>query len=105
MGTQPLGFAPLKPLKAYPWQAYVQPGDGHWPIPGIHQAAAASTALNRGEPSATRSTVLQSFNYMGAYSFRGLAESPDLLHLPYMVGMGLLFQVWFHPMTWLALNM
>ena len=25
----PLGFEPLQPFRAYPWQAYVQPGSGH----------------------------------------------------------------------------
>ena len=28
-GDQPLGFTPLQPFGAYPWQAYVQPGSGH----------------------------------------------------------------------------
>ena len=31
MGAQALGFAPLQPFGAYPWQAYVQPGDHHCP--------------------------------------------------------------------------
>ena len=36
LGAQPLGFAPLQPLGVYLWQAYVQPGDGHWPTPSMH---------------------------------------------------------------------
>ena len=48
MGAQPLGFAPLQPFGACPWQAYVEPGDGHWPIPGMHRVAVTSTALSRG---------------------------------------------------------
>ena len=43
IGAQLLGFAPLQPYGAYPWQAYVQPGDCHWPTPGMHRAAAPST--------------------------------------------------------------
>ena len=48
MGHQPLGFAPLQPLGIYPWQAYVQPGDGHQSTPGMHRVAAPSTTLSRG---------------------------------------------------------
>ena len=49
-GVQLLGFVPLQPFGAYPWQAYVQPGDGHWVMvttPGMHQVAAPSIALSR----------------------------------------------------------
>ena len=59
MGAQPLGFAPLQPLGVYPWQAYVQPGDGHWSTPGMYRVAAPSATLGRGEPSATHSAVPQ----------------------------------------------
>ena len=48
MGVQPLGYASLEPLGVYPWQAYVQPGDGHWFMPGMHRVAAPSTTLSRG---------------------------------------------------------
>ena len=44
IGAQTLGFAPLQPFEAYPWQAYVQPGDGHQPTPGMHRVIAPSTA-------------------------------------------------------------
>ena len=47
MGAQPLGFAPLQPFGVYPWQAYVQPGDGHWSTPGMHRVAAPSATLGR----------------------------------------------------------
>ena len=30
--TELLEFEPLQPFRAYPWQAYVYPRDGHWPI-------------------------------------------------------------------------
>ena len=45
MGAQLLGFAPLQPFGVYPWQAYVQPGDGHQSTPGMHRVAAPSTPL------------------------------------------------------------
>ena len=85
LGSEPLGFAPLQPLGVYPWQAYVQPSDGHWPMTGIHRVAAPSMTLSRGELSATQSAVPQlSHLYGGAYSFGGLAEShlipPPSLH-------------------------
>ena len=50
MGAQPLVFAPLQPFGIYLWQAYLQPGDGHWPTPGMHRVAAPSTTLSRGTP-------------------------------------------------------
>ena len=76
LGAQPLGFAPLQPLEVYPQQAYVQPGNGHWPTPSMHRVAVPFTTLSRGEPSATQSAVPQpSHLYGGAYSFGSLAES------------------------------
>ena len=48
MGAQPLGFAPLQPFGVYPWQAFVQPGDGHWSTPGMHRVTAPSATLGRG---------------------------------------------------------
>ena len=80
-----MGLAPLQPLGAYPWQVYVQPGDGHQLKPGMHRVTVLSTALSRGEPSATQLAVLMPFQpYGGAYSFSGLAEShlipPPSLH-------------------------
>ena len=47
MGAQLLGFAPLQPIGVYPWQAYVQPGDGHWSTPGMHRVTDPSTTLGR----------------------------------------------------------
>ena len=34
-GAQPLGFAPLQPFGPHPWQAYVQPSNGHQPKIGM----------------------------------------------------------------------
>ena len=79
MGAQPLGFAPLQPFGVYPWQAYVQPGDGHWSTPGMHRVVPPSATLGRVEPSATYSTVPQPFG--GAYSLGGSVES-HLIPLP-----------------------
>ena len=79
MGPQPLGFAPLQPFGVYPWQAYVQPSDGHWSTPGMHRLGAPSATLGRREPSATHSVVPQPFG--GAYSLGGSIES-NLIPLP-----------------------
>ena len=73
MGAQPLGFVPLQPFGVYPWQAYVQPGNGHQSTPCMHRVAAPSATLGRGEPSATHSAVSQPFG--GAYSLGGSVES------------------------------
>ena len=79
LGAQLLGFTSLQPLSLYPWQAYVQHGDGHQPTPGMCRVATTSTMLNRGEPYATPSAVSQpSHLYGGAYNFWGMAEHPIL---------------------------
>ena len=76
MGTQSLEFAPLQPFGVYAWQAYVQPDDGHWSMPGMHRMAAPSATFSRGEPSATQSAVPHpSHLYGGVYSLGGLIES------------------------------
>ena len=85
MGAHPLGFAPLQPFGVYPWQAYVQPGDGHQFTPGMHRVAAPSVTLGRGEPSATQSAVPQPIHlYGGAYSLGHSLQShpipPSSLH-------------------------
>ena len=41
------GLHHCNPLEL-PMEAYVQPGDGHWPIPGIHRVDVPCTALSRG---------------------------------------------------------
>ena len=86
MGAQPLGFAPLQPFGVFAWQAYVQPGDGHWSMPGMHRVAAPSATLGRGEPSVTHSAVPQpSHPFGGACSLGGSVES-HLLPLPSLHG-------------------
>ena len=84
----------------------MQPGDGHWSMPGMHRVAAPSATLGRGEPSATHSDVPQpSHLYSGAYSLRGSVEShlipPPSLH----DWEGSFFQVCFYEMTWSFLNL
>ena len=75
-GAQPLGFAPLQPLGVYPWQAYVQPGDGHWPTPSMHRVAASSSALSRGSLLLLNLLFPSHPIYMvGHTALGGLAES------------------------------
>ena len=82
MGAQPLWFSPLQPFGVYSQQPYVQPGDGHWSMPGMHRVAAPSATLSRRKPSAIQSAVPQpSHLYGGAYSLGGLVES-HLIPLP-----------------------
>ena len=50
MRAQSLGFTPLQPFGIYPWQAYVQHGDGHWSTPSMHRVAAPSATMSRGSP-------------------------------------------------------
>ena len=83
-GAQPLGFAPLQPFGAYPWQAYMQPSNGHWPTPGIHRVAAPSNALSGGSLMLLNQLSPATPKYGGAYSLGGLADShlipPPSLH-------------------------
>ena len=54
----------------------MQPGDGHWSMPGMHRVAAPSATLSRGEPSVTQSAVPQPLHlYGGAYSLGVSLES------------------------------
>ena len=107
MQAQLLGFAPLQLFGAYPWQAYVQPGDGHWPTLGMHRVAAPSTALSRGNLMLLNQLFPSSHpNYMVGHSALGAWQRVSCSFcLPYKVGRGLLFQVWFHAMTQSTLNL
>ena len=82
--SQLLGFVPLQPFRAYPWQAHVQPGDGHWPTPGMHQVAAPSTALSRGDFCYSNQLSSTHSNYMVGHTALGAWQShlipPPSLH-------------------------
>ena len=85
-GGSTLGFAPLQPFGVYPRQAYVQSGDGHQSMPGMHRVATPSTTLGRGNLLVPLSAVPQpSHLYGGAYSLGDSAEShpipPPSLHV------------------------
>ena len=105
LGTQPLGFAPLQSLGVYPWQAYVQPGDGHQPTPSMHRVADFLTTLSRGSLLLLSLLFPSHPIYMVGHTALGLGRVTQSLHFPTWWGEGLLFQVWFHPMTWLTLNL
>ena len=102
----PLGFLPLQPLRVYPWQAFVQPGDGHQPTSGMHRVAAPSTTLSRGSLMLLSLLFPSHPIYMLGHAALGAWQRvKQFLPLPYMVGSCLLFQLWFHLMTWLTLNL
>ena len=76
MGAQPLGFAPLQPFVVYQWQAYVQLGDGHQSMPGMHRVAAPSATLSRGGAFYYSVCCSPTIPFIWwAYSLGGLAES------------------------------
>ena len=68
----------MQPFGVYPWQAYVQPGDGHQSTPGMHRVAAPSPTLGRG----SLLLLIQLFQpFDGPYSLGGSVES-HLIPLP-----------------------
>ena len=106
LAAQPLGFAPLQHFGTYPWEAYVQPGDGHWPTPGMHRVAAPSTTLSRGSLLLLNQLFPSHPIYMvGHAALRAWQRVTQSLCLPCMVWRDLPFQVWFHPITSLNLNL
>ena len=101
MGAQLLGFAPLQPFGVCPCQAYVQPGDGHWSTPGMHRVAASSTTLSRGSLLLLSQLFSNHPIYMVGHIVLGAQQRViQSLCLPYMMGRGLLWQVWCHQITW-----
>ena len=74
-----------QPYGAYLWQASITPGDGLWPMPGVHWMVALLTASRRGEIYITYSAVPQPFHpHGGAHSIGGLSVT-WFLCLPYIV--------------------
>ena len=88
MGAQPLGLAPLQPLRVYPWQAYVQPGDGHQPTWGMQRVAAPSTTLNGGALCYSFCCFPAIPSIWWGTQLWGLARVTQSLHIPYMGGKG-----------------
>ena len=76
MGAQPLGFVPLQPFGAYPWQAYMQPGDCHLPTLAMHRVVAPSTVLSRVSLMLLNQLFPSHPNYIWAYNFGGLGSHP-----------------------------
>ena len=104
MGPQPLEFAPLHPLELthdrHMCNLAMVIGNTRYA-----QSAVPSTALSRGDPSATQLSSSHS-NYIVRHTTWGLGrESPEPSFFPCMVGRGLLFQVSFHLITWSTLNL
>ena len=109
IGVQSLEFAPQEPFAVDPWQVYVPPGDGLWPMPGIQWVAVPTTALSRGTScySVSCPPVIQSI-------WRGIQPGglgshpipPHSLHGEECSFPGLLHQAsWSIPHLWLALNL
>ena len=94
----------MQSLEYYLWQAYVQPGN--WPIPGMHRIAAPFTTLSRGSLMLLHLLFPSHPIYMVGHTALGAWQRViQSIHLSYMVGRGLLLQVWFHLMTWSTLNL
>ena len=106
LGCSTVGVCTITAPWSYPWQAYVQPGDGHWPTPGMHRVAGPSTILSRGSLLLLSLLFPSHPIYMVGHTALGAWQRvTQSLHLSYMVGRGLLFQVWFHLMTQLTLSL
>ena len=77
MGFQPVLFAPPQPFRTYPWQGYLPPGAGLWPMPGVQTVGSAicySSSCPCHSLNTKRHTVL------------GALQSTQSLCFPYMVG-------------------
>ena len=105
VGTQPLKFAPLQPFGAYTCQAHVQSGDGHWSTPLMHKWLLppllwiGGSLLLINQLSSGHSNDIVRHAALGAWQSHLISPPSN------MVGMCFLFQVWFHLMTQLTLNL
>ena len=73
---------------------------------GVLSSCSWLLSVGSPNPNVTETAVLQPFNqYCTIYSFRNLPERHLILHFPWMVRRNLLFQVWYHLMTGLTLNL
>ena len=85
---------------AFPWSLSVAGICATWSWSCMYRVATPSTMLSRGEPYATQSAVPSHPIYMVGHTALGAWQRVTWsLHLPYIVGRGLLFQVWFQLMT------
>ena len=101
-----LGLTLSQPFRLYPWHAYVPPGAGPWPMPGVHQVAAPCTALSRGSfMLLTPLSFSHSINMVEHTVLGGQQKVTLFLYLPYIVRRSDIFQVLFHLMTWSTLNL
>ena len=112
IGAKSQGFVTLQPFRVYPWQAYVHPGDGLWPMPGVQLVVTPPTALSWRELHVTHSAVSSNSIYMVRDTTLGAWQKVyQSFCLPYMAERALLFQVVFHPITcstaslWWTLNL
>ena len=60
----------------------MQLGDGHQSMPGMCRVAVPSTALSRGQPSATQSAVPQPSHLYGRAYILGVLTESHLIPLP-----------------------
>ena len=51
----------VQPSEAYSWEAYVPPGVGSWPMPGVHRVSFSPLLQTRGCIKLLKQLTLQSF--------------------------------------------
>ena len=106
VGAQPLGFLSLQSFRIYPWQAYLPPGYGPWPMQGVHWVAAPPTALSRGSFMLLIKLSLSHSIHILEHTALGTQQRvTQSFCLPYMAGRCLLFQVVFHLVMQSTLNL
>ena len=77
MGAQTLWFATPQPIRVYPRQAYVPPGDGLWCLPGVHWVAALHAVSSRESLLlCIQLSPSHSINMVG-YAALGVQQSPN----------------------------
>ena len=122
-GGSTIGVCTLATLGAYSWQAYMQPGDGHWSTLGMHRVAASSTTLSRGSllllnqlfPShpiymvghmafgvlaESHLVLLPSLHGVEESSFPGLGPSDDMVDSVSAMGIKPVIRVWWLGIRW-----
>ena len=100
MWPQPLGFAPLQPFGAYPWQAYAQPGDGHQPTWCMNRVVAPSTALSGGSLPLLNRLSSSHSNYMVEHTAFGAWQRVTHITPPSLTWWGGVFSSKFGSIQW-----